>query len=68
MLFKKLCRLRECLIHHFKKQFSIFKQDYTYFHIFFHLHIFLHMFLSVYTKHPLKYKELCILFGKNSLF
>ena len=52
---------RGCLVHHFKQQFLVSKQHYTYFHTFF-IHTYFHtcfqttkhMFLSAYTKHPLK--------------
>ena len=36
--------LRECLLHHFKQQFLVFKQYYTYFHTLFYPHISLHKF------------------------
>ena len=40
MLFKRLCKLTEGLVHHFKQQFLVFKQYYMYFHILFYPHMF----------------------------
>ena len=35
---------RGCLVHHFKQQFLVSKQHYTYFHTFFYPYVFPHMF------------------------